>query len=211
MNKIFIEAGHKGTTEYNFIQTILVKYFQRKEYEIVTMGCAENLFNETNMNIISKANTKNVQVLVLVDADTVKKGWGYNKRKEWIEKGISKYKVSFQYFIYPNNQGDGDVEVLMESSARKDLHEYFFNCFNKYKECIVKRKDEREQSIYNSPDLKTELHAYIKAQTEYDVKNKIRKPLDINNGNYLFDNTDYWNLDVENLQPLKDFFSQYLK
>lgn len=211
MNKIFIEAEKKETPEYNFIKTILVKFFHGKEYEIITIGGVEKLFEETNLNKIKEANIEGSQVLVLVDADTVKKGWGYNKRKEWIEKRISKYKVSFQYFIYPNNQGDGDVEVLMESSARKDLHEYFFNCFNKYKECIVKRKDEREQSIYNSPDLKTELHAYIKAQTEYDVKNKIRKPLDINNGNYLFGNPDYWNLEVENLQPLKDFFSKFLK
>ena len=30
-------------------------------------------------------------------------------------------------------------------------------------------------------------------------------------GDWLFDNKDYWDLDVETLQPLKDFLVEYLK
>jgi hypothetical protein len=45
--------------------------------------------------------------------------------------------------------------------------------------------------------------------TAQKLSNKQSKRL--GRGDWLFDNTDYWNLDVENLQPLKDFFSKFLK
>lgn len=206
MNKIFIEAEKKETPEYNFIKTILVKFFHGKEYEIITIGGVEKLFEETNLNKIKEANIEGSQVLVLVDADTVKKGWGYGGRKDWIEDKMKEYKVSFQYFIYPNNQADGDVEVLMESSARKDLHKTFFDCFDKYEMCVSGEIDESGKPKYNTPNLKGKLHTYMTAQK---LSNKQSKRL--GRGDWLFDNADYWDLGVENLQPLKDFFEQQLK
>ena len=42
-------------------------------------------------------------------------------------------------FLYPNNQNDGDVEVLMESAARRDLHPVFGNRFLEI--TLLKRSD----------------------------------------------------------------------
>ncbi len=206
MNKIFIEAGKKETPEYNFIKTIIEKFFQGKKCEIITMGGAEKLFGEIIRNKIDEANIDGNQVLVLVDADTVKKGYGYEKRKDWIEKQMREHEFSFPYFIYPNNQDDGDVEVLMESVARKDLHKTFFDCFEKYEMCVSGEIDELGQSKYNTPNLKGKLHTYMTAQK---LSNAQRKR--IGSGDWLFDNADYWDLEVESLQPLKDFFKEYLK
>ena len=206
MKKIFIEAEKKETPEYNFIKTILVKFFHGKEYEIITIGGVEKLFEETNLNKIKEANIEGNQVLVLVDADSIEKGWGYGEREKWIEEGIKKHGLSFSYFIYPNHQGDGDVEVLMESSARKDLHKTFFDCFEKYEKCVLRKIDESGKPKYNTPNLKGKLHTYMTAQK---LSNKHRKRL--GRGDWLFDNADYWDLDVEDLQPLKDFFSKYFK
>lgn len=50
------------------------------------------------------------------------------------------------------------------------------------------------------------LHAYMAAQK---LSNNLRKRFGY--GDWLFDNKDYWNLDVEALQPLKDFFALNLK
>ena len=206
MNKIFIEAESKKTSEYYFLEAIIRKFFPAIEVQFIFMKGVDNLFNQPILNEIKEANIEGSQVLVLVDADTVKKGWGYGGRKDWIEDKMKEYKVSFQYFIYPNNQGDGDVEVLMESSARKDLHKTFFDCFEKYEMCVSGEIDESRKPKYNTPNLKGKLHTYMTAQK---LSNKQSKRL--GRGDWLFDNPDYWNLDVENLQPLKDFFKQYLK
>lgn len=83
-------------------------------------------FNETNINQISQAQAVGEQVLILIDADTVAKGYGFVKRKADIDNKLQILKLSVPYFIYPNNTDDGEVETLMESAARRDLHQVFF-------------------------------------------------------------------------------------
>lgn len=206
MNKIFIEAESEKTPEYNFIKTILDKFFQGKQYEIIPMGGVKKLFGDFITNKIKEADIEGSQVLVLIDADTIEKNHGYEERKNWIEEEMKKSNVLFPYFIYPKNQNDGDVEVLMESSARKDLHKTFFDCFDKYEMCVSGEIDESGKPKYNTPNLKGKLHTYMTAQKlSSNQRNRLGK------GNWLFDNTDYWDLDVEDLQPLKDFFTKHLK
>ena len=203
MNKIFIEAESVETPEYNFIKTILDKFFQGKQYEIIPMGGVEKLFGDFITNKIKEADIEGSQVLVLIDADTIEKNHGSEERKNWIEEEMKKSNVLFPYFIYPNN---GDVEILIESTAQKDLHKTFFNCFEKYEMCISGEIDASGQSKYNTPNRKGKLHTYMTAQK---LSNNQRKRL--GKGNWMFDNLNYWNLDVENLQPLKDFFTKHLK
>ena len=63
----------------------------------------------------------NDSVLVLADADTEIKGWGYEKRHESIESEMHNAGIVFPYFLYPNNHDNGDVEELMEATALHDL------------------------------------------------------------------------------------------
>lgn len=146
------------------------------------------------------------QVLVLADADTVSKGAGYAKRKEDIDKGMGNHALSFPYFLYPDNQKDGDVEELMEKAVRRDLHTAFFDCFEDYEKCVSGIKDKNGVSRYNVPNLKGKLHTYMTAQK---LSRKLRDKL--GSGDWLFDESDYWNLDVDALQPLKDFLAAHLK
>jgi hypothetical protein len=76
------------------------------------------------------------QVLVLIDADTVAKGYGFAKRKARTERDMQSHNIAFPYFINPNNNDDGEVETLMESAARRDLHQVFFDCFEDYEKCV---------------------------------------------------------------------------
>lgn len=206
MNKIFIEAQNKTTPEYNFLKTIVDLYFPTKDVEFICMGGVGNLFNEANLNQISQAQAEGDQVLVLIDADTIFKGYGFVKRKEDIDNNMQVHKISFPYFIYPNHQDDGDVEALMESAARRDLHSVFFDCFEDYERCVSGVKDNFGLPLYNTPNLKGKLHTYINAQK---LSNKLRRKLGA--GDWLFDNPNYWNLDVVALQPLKDFLAVNLK
>lgn len=206
MNKIFIEAQSKRTPEYHFIKAIIKSYFPDKEVDFICIGGIGNLFNETNINLISQAQLTGEQVVVLTDADTKAKGDGFEKREEDIRKGMKTHQIDFPYFIYPDNQNDGDVEVLMEAAARHDLHTIVFDCFEDYEKCVSGTKDKSGQPLYHTPNLKGKLHTYINAQK---LNNKQRR--DLGSGNWLFNDVKYWDLSAETLRPLKDFFAKELK
>lgn len=206
MNKIFIEAENDRTPEYHFLKAFVDLHFPAKDIDFIRIGGIGNLFNETNINQMYQAQTIGDQVLILIDADTVAKGYGFVKRKADIEHDMQTRKISFPYFIYPNNQDDGEVETLMESIARRDLHPVFFDCFEDYEKCVSGVKDKDGQPLYNTPDLKGKLHTYMSAQK---LSNKLRRKLGA--GDWLFSNTDYWDLNATVLQPLKDFLATNLK
>ena len=50
MNFIFIEAKNPNTSEYDFIKSVLDKYFADKNIEIVCMDGVDNLFCPTIIN-----------------------------------------------------------------------------------------------------------------------------------------------------------------
>lgn len=206
MNKIFIEAADKTTPEYNFLKAIVDLHFPTKAISFICIGGISNLFNEANINQMFQAQAEGDQVLILIDADTVAKGYGFIKRKADIDDSMQALKISFPYFIYPNSQDDGEIETLMESAARRDLHPVFFDCFEDYEKCVSGVKDEHGQPLYNTPNLKGKLHTYMGAQK---LSNKLRRRL--GSGDWLFNNTDYWDLNAVALQPLKDFLAVNLK
>lgn len=206
MNKIFIEAEGKKTPEYNFLKAFVDLHFPTKDIEFICIGGIGNLFNEVNINQMSQAQAVGDQILILIDADTVAKGYGFVKRKADIENDMQTLEISFPYFIYPNNQDDGEVETLMESVARRDLHPVFFDCFEDYERCVSGAKDKYGNPLYNTPNLKGKLHTYMNAQK---LSNKLRRGL--GTGDWLFSNNYYWDLNSVVLQPLKDFFATNLK
>lgn len=206
MNKIFIEAKDKTTPEYYFLKAFVDLHFPTKIIDFICINGIGNLFNETNVNQMDLAQATGVQTLVLIDADTIAKGYGFAKRKADMDDNMQTLKMSFPYFIYPNNQDDGDVETLMESAARRDLHPIFFDCFEDYEKCVSGVTDKHGLPLYNTPNLKGKLHTYMSAQK---LSNRLRKGL--GSGDWLFSNPNYWDLNTAALQPLKDFLSANLK
>lgn len=206
MNRIFIEAQNKTTPECNFLKAIIALFFPDKEVSFICIGGVGNLFNEVNLNQMAQAQMLGEQVIVLVDADTVDKGFGFEKRKADIENGMRANKMEFPYFVYPNNQEDGDVETLMASAARRDLHSVFFDCFEDYEKCVSGVKNDCGLPLYNIPNLKGKLHTYMNAQK---LSNKLRRKLGA--GDRLFHDTNYWDLNVPALQPLKNFLAANLQ
>lgn len=213
MTKIFIEAKNNKTSEFHFLQAIISKFFPAIEVEFIFMDGIGNLYNETNINQIKLAQETDEQVIVFADADTVAKGYGYVKRKKEIDNGIANNGVAFHYFIYPNNQDDGDIEMLMEAAALYAPNKVFFDCYTDYETCLKGVKDCNGESIYNVPNLKGKVYAYAAAQTTYDTQQRQRIPLikKMGCGDWLFNDKSYWNLDIDALQPLKDFLTINLK
>lgn len=206
MTKIFIEAKDKKTSECYFLKAILNLFFPEKDVDFIFMDGIGNLYKEAILNQMNLAQESGEQVIVLADADTMAKGFGYAKRKEEIDNGMATHALSFPYFLYPNNQNDGDVEELMENAARRDLHSTFFDCFEDYEKCVSGVKNESGEPKYNVPNLKGKLHTYMAAQK---LSRKFCNRF--GSGDWLFDNKEYRNLHVDALQPLKEFFAVNLK
>ena len=207
MNKLFIEAGHKNTSESHFLKAIIKTHFPDKQVEFEYMDGLGNLFNETIINQIKVAQTEGDAVLVFVDCDTIEKKGGYDKRKAYIDKKSQENGIVFPYFLYPDNHSDGEVEQLMSAVARRDLHKLFFDCFEDYENCIKGAKDKATgELMYKAPDIKSKLNAYIRSQR---LSSRVRSR--IGGGDWLFENTNYWDLSSEKLKPLIDFLKANLR
>lgn len=207
MNKLFIEAKHSNTSESHFLDAIIKTHFPDKQVKFEYMDGLGNLFNETIINQIKEAQTEGDAALIFVDCDTVEKKGGYIKRKTYIDKKSQENGIVFPYFLYPDNHSEGEVERLMSAVARRDLHKVFFDCFEDYEKCIKGAKDKATgELMYNTPDIKSKLNAYIRAQ-RLSSREKSR----IGSGDWLFENTDYWDLHSEKLKPLIDFLKANLR
>ena len=205
MNTIFIEAEKKETAEHYFLTALLKRYFPGVEYELIHMRGVANLFNEVNMNLLRSKTAEGTKCLAILDADTLEKGWGHVKRKADVEKNQQRQGVAFPFFLYPDNTSDGDVEHLMESLARQDLHATFFSCFRQYEMCVGGDMDAQGCPRYNTPDLKGKLHTYMSAQK---LSNAQRRRL--GQGDWLFDDLNYWDLDRDAVRPLVAFLDAHL-
>ena len=113
------------------------------------MNGVDNLFGESIQNQICQSLDEGDNVLVILDADFLDKGWGYTKRKKDVMEKMQIHHISFPFFLYPDNQNDGDVETLMESLACKDTHKEWWSCFTDYEMCVKGIKDSEGKLMYN--------------------------------------------------------------
>lgn len=86
------------------------------------MDGVDNLFSQGILTLIRTFQDNGDKVIVILDADTIDKRWGFEARKRNTIEKMRENKVEFPFFLYPNNHDDGDFEVLLETLARKDLH-----------------------------------------------------------------------------------------
>ena len=169
------------------------------------MDGVDNLFSEAILNVIHQYQEENDNVLIILDADFIDKGWGFAKRHKDIERKMQSSNICCPFFLYPNNHDDGDVEMLMESLARKDIHQSWWNCFEDYKMCVKGIHDDNGNLRYNIPNRKAKLHTFISSQQlSKSQRDKIGR------GHWLFDNDTYWNMSGATLRPLLEFLEENL-
>lgn len=209
MVKIFIEAKDKRTPESEFLKAILDKIGVASDtYEIITTDGYTNLLDSADASNINslRANSDAGGInLVVFDADTDYNKGGFAKRGSELLSKRDYLGLVFELFLWPDNKHDGDVEVLMESIARKDLYPEVFECFEKYEHCISKRKNEQGDPFYVTPNRKNKLHTYFSSLPISRSKKK-----KAGRGAWLWDDANIWDLDSESLNPIKDFLTKYL-
>ena len=196
---IFIESDKETTNEGHFVRHMakLVYAGNSKEIEIVGTGGYTNL---DQFAVQMQRNTDNgIKNLVIFDADFPKEG-GFEKRNLKLLNLKEKEKVDFELFLFPNNQDNGTFEHLLEHLATEE-HKGLLECFEGYESCIRGRNNPK----YISPDQKAKMYAYVSTQTDPKDIKMFKK------GDWRFNQTDLWNLDVDYLTSLKDFLSSHLK
>ncbi len=193
MIKIFIESKNHLTPEYNFLSTILrVFMYNSQPYEIVPLNGKDSLHLARNQ-FIQNSVEEGIN-LIIFDADTEVNGGGYKKRKEELLAELKVLKIDAEIFLWPDNGNDGDFETMLESIARKDIHDRFFGCYQDYELCLGNE--------YLCPNRKGKLHTYI---TAMKLTKKQRDK--IGSGYWLFENDTLWDLNSPKLDPLKAFIA----
>ncbi|WRE23798.1 hypothetical protein KVC47_01795 [Helicobacter pylori] len=202
---IFVE----GPSDRFFLEIyLLYLYFQErfpiKNFKVQNIDGKDNLFKR--LFEIEKYD----KTLIIFDADK-----DYESNKKEILKVVSKTKQTIseeQIFLFPNNQDDGDLEILLLKIAN---HKEFINCFESYLDCI--KKKEHYKPIKNI--RKSKWYAYLEAlglekffQYTWDTKKKNNKKkliIDDKDGDEI-EIKDQYKGDYEKLKEVIDFNSKSL-
>ena len=209
MVKIYIEGKNKKVPESEFLHAILDQIgVSNEKYEFVHTNGYTSLLdaaNGVNVEIMRANSDSGGKNLVVFDADTATNSGGFEKRqKELLEKGKA-LGLNFELFLWPDNRNDGDVEVLMESIARKDLYPEFFDCFSKYEHCISQRKNDKGEPFYTTPNRKGKLHSYFNSLPISNTKKS-----KFGSSIWRWTDASIWNLDADSLRPIKEFLLKHL-
>ncbi len=198
MTRIYLETGKKSTFEYVFMRTLLGSMgYGSGKVEILCADGKDNLHNLANKmrETVLEGKGRN---LIVFDADTEANGGGFQKRKGEIERQLAAMGVEADLFLFPNNADDGDFETLLEKLIQAGEHKLFLDCYGDYERCLGDR--------YFAPNRKGRLHTYISAQkglTQAQRKN-------LGKGEWLFDDSRFWNLESGALDALKRFLAEKL-
>lgn len=209
MVNIFIEAKDKKTPEAKFLTAILDRMgISPDKYFLAPTGGYTNLLdsnNAANANAMRANTDAGGKNLVIFDADSSDNNGGFERRRRHLLQKKDEMGLDFELFLWPDNNGDGDVEVLMERIARDDLYPEFFDCFRKYECCISKRKAGDGKPFYSTPNRKGKLHTYITS-----LPGSRTKKSKSGSGDWQWYDGEIWDLDSESLNPIKGFLAKHL-
>ena len=136
------------------------------------------------------------KVVIIFDADSLGNNGGYETRKKEIEEVLGENNAQAELFLFPNNEEDGDFETLSEHLIQKEKHTQMLDCYADYETCLG--------NDYVHPNLKGKIFTYISA-----MKMSSSKRRKLGNGEWMFDNAEYWSLESDYLKPLKAFLQQH--
>lgn len=136
------------------------------------------------------------KVVIIFDADSLGNNGGYETRKKKIEEVLGENNAQAELFLFPNNEEDGDFETLLEHLIQKEKHTQMLDCYADYETCLG--------NDYVHPNLKGKIFTYISA-----MKMSSSKRRKLGNGEWMFDNAEYWSLESDYLKPLKAFLQQH--
>jgi hypothetical protein len=137
--------------------------------------------------------------LVIFDADN-----DFNRRKEEIGAWKKNNRLAFKLFLFPNNQGPGALEDLLESII-VDTNKPIFECWDKFEDCLQRWAGKKIGKALTIPAKKTKIYAYLEVLLKKTEKEKIKER------ERDYRHKEHWNLDAEALGPLKAFLLESIQ
>lgn len=195
MTYIFLETGKPATSEAVFIKTLIENLgYNISSNKVEFVNGYKNLVNV--IPTIKARCAEGGKVVIIFDADSLGNNGGYETRKKEIEEVLGENNAQAELFLFPNNEEDGDFETLLEHLIQKEKHTQMLDCYADYETCLG--------NDYVHPNLKGKIFTYISAMKM--SSSKCRK---LGNGEWMFDNAEYWSLESDYLKPLKAFLQQH--
>ena len=139
--------------------------------------------------------------LVIFDADENPEA----RRKELLAIK-EEFGVEFELFLLPNNKDAGELEDMLEQIINPN-NQPVMDCWQTYEGELEKvRIPTKTPPTLTIPAKKTKIYAYLETLLG---KSRSQKKL-IKDANRNYENAQHWNLDVEYLEPLKEFIKCHL-
>ncbi len=142
----------EGKSDKNFLSWCLnvwknEDHFDRDHFDIIYVEGKNKLFSDEFCkrieNILNNKDQAYKQVCIIFDADkkeSQERDAGFDNKLKYIREEFKEKGIDFpreQIFLFPNNQDDGDLEILLSEIAN---HKEFINCFESYLDCIKKKE-----------------------------------------------------------------------
>lgn len=198
---LYIEAHDKNQPEARFYDCYLQHLgFKESDYKI---NCIDGYTSIASYDNDMQQNTiKKEKNIIILDADDpTKNHGGVFEKQEYLK---SKLNADYDVFVQPNNQDFGDFESLLVQIANPK-HKEIMTCFDKFVAC-VESQEYSDTEKYNILGDKEKVYTYINAMPRSNSQQKKRP---ISKGDYLFDISEYWDLDSLQLDSLKSFLQNY--
>jgi len=204
--RIYIETSRESSNECNFIKQY-ISYLLQTAYEncgieILCVGGKDNLCKFDNqMRECTMFGGRN---LVIFDCDSTTSGGGVIKRSEELKRLKDAMNLDFSFFLFPNNKDEGAFEDLLLQIINP-MHKGIVECFDQYEKCVG-GQNEVLGGVYETPNSKAKIYTYIASFRRSRSKTERMKQ-----GNWEFQNKNYWDLESEYLNPLKHFLLRNIK
>lgn len=162
----------EGDADKRFISQLLDFKFGIKNDEriIVANGWNKLTSSDTEnvyLNIMRRNTANNGITLVVFDADD-----NYNQRKKEILSWKEKNGVDFELFLFPNNNDNGDLEVLLENIINTQ-NQPVMDCWDNYEKSLACVDIPwRNGKPLTNPARKTKIYAYLEVLLDSSKKEK---------------------------------------
>jgi len=200
--KIFVE----GIADTKFLKDYISQKYnvQLENEDIIETEGWTNIYpggnnGELIRNKMTQCTDNGGVNLLIFDADN-----NFAERFEEIENWRQKTNLDFEIFLWPNNEGSGDLETVLENLINPK-NSVIFDCWDEYETCLGSKSIEGRTQPLTIPARKTKIYGYLESllgETK-SQKEKIKE----RNRNYK--KTEFWNLDSTYLNPLNDFLNKH--
>ena len=205
MIRIFVE----GPTDKKFLTDLIQRRLMRlipDDLFVETGGWGglfnkdDSLFRENNLNILRIVNAQNGVNLVVFDTDH-----NFEERRRVLLEKAELNDVTFELFLFPDNQNTGDRETLLLQIVNPIAFLPVSQCFTPYFDCLQKVNEQRRIDTGNNLKIwpkKEERKMGLINYLQFHGQETSERKRD-------YTNPEYWNLYDPALNELIQFLTPF--